>query len=246
MLERAEGLLPDDDDQDADPIDGRGSGVIFSEVTNQTLVLRKNGEIKVYALDPNTFVFRDGKKSSISSLRIGDTVFIREYNNLVIFVEVLEQSKEEQWTFTATGYYESLLFNANGRVFAIRLRDSLADTSHTNTYQLAEDVVIVGDLNKLAAGYFVKLEGKDGLVKKLTIGDQSFRVDGELSYLVLNSKAQIASLAIRHTVNGKSQTTIYSVSSDVRITGNLTLLGEGQSVTIIGNDQVITEIIIKG
>jgi len=242
MLERAEGSLPEEEDEDSSDQDA--SGVIVSEVSNHTLILQKDGNIQVYALDPNAFVFRDGKKVSITSLQVGDTVFVRSYHHLVIFVEVIKQAEEKVEPFTKTGYLHAMTFDEKGKISAITISESLLDTANKYMYIVDKDVVIEGKVNELQQGRIITLEGEDMVVKKIKIGDQTFRLQGKLAYVTLNSDGQIATIAIRHSVNGNTQTSIYSVSSDVRITGNLTLLGEGQDVTISGTYQVITEIVI--
>ncbi len=234
MLERAEALFEDEED------DTDASGVI-EEINNLTLVLRKNGQLQAYALDPQTFVFREGEKATIYDLKVGDTVFVRTYNNLVIFIEVVKPAKDEVKPFTATGYFHSLAFNENGRIASITITETL-NSSRQVKYDVAEDVVIEGNVNELKQGRLIHLSGENKVVKKITIGDFGFQLQGELEYLLLNSNGQLATIAIRHEVNGKDQVSIYSVSPDVRITGNLNAIVEGQKITVYGTQQVVTEI----
>jgi|GEM_PF-1521562 len=235
MLERAEEKTPDKSN------DTQASGVVVSTVSNLTLLLQSGGQLKSYALDPNAFIFRDGKKVSASSLQVGDTVFIRSYNQVVIFVEVIKKAEEEKKPFTVTGVLKSLTYHSNGKLHTITIKGT--DNKEV-TYAVSESVVVEGQLNELRQGHSVELQGVNHVVSKIKIGDQAFRLQGELVYVTLNSNGQIATIAIRHTVNGTAQISVFTVASDVRITGSLTLLGEGQNIVITGTQQIVKEILM--
>jgi hypothetical protein len=235
MLERAEEKLPDSSN------DTQASGVLVTAVTNQTLLLETGGAVKSYALDPNAFIFRDGEKVEASSLKVGDTLFIRSYNQVVIFVEVIKKAEEEKKPFTVTGVLKSLTFHANGKLNTITI---IGVNNQDATYAVSDSVQLEGQLNELRQGHTVELSGVNNVVSKIRIGDQGFRLQGVIAYVTLNSNGQIATIAIRHVVNGTEQTSVFTVASDVRLTGSLTLLGEGQNIVIAGTQQIVREILM--
>jgi len=235
MLERAEDKMPDASN------DAQASGVIVSDMSNLTLLLKIGGEVKAYALDPNAFIFRDGQKVSASSLQVGDTVFVRSYHQVVIFVEVIRKAEDKQKPLTASGVLKSLTYHANGRLSTI----TITGTDGRNlTYAVSDQVLLEGQLSELRQGHTVELQGVNHVVTKIRIGDQTFRLEGELDYVTLNSSGQIATIAIRHTSGDAVRLSVFTVASDVRITGSLTLLGEGQRIVIAGTQQIVKEILL--
>lgn len=167
MLERAEGRLIEAGDEAA-------RGTVVREVRDDTLVLEQKGQTNRYELDPDAFIFRNGKKVSADALQRGDVVFIRSYNDVVIFVEVLRTAEEDD----------------------------------------SDD-------------------------------DGSFEILGELQSFLLNERGQLDTLAIRHTVKNKKQISVFRVSSEVRIRGDLELFTPGEDIVIYGDEKTIKRIVIE-
>ena len=237
MLERAEGRLIDETSDEA------ARGTVVREVSNDTLVLELNGKITRYALDPHAFIFRDGKKVPAKSLEKGDKVFIRSYNQLVIFVEVLQSADKEdddarEDSFYVIGNFKSLTLNRNGKIHTITI---VAEDDDETRYKVSSNVHIEGDVEELEEGREIELFVKEGIVEKITIDDFTFRIKGELDSYMLNSRGQIATLSIRHTVRGKEQISVFHVSSDVKIRGDLESFEDGEDIVIYGSKRRITE-----
>lgn len=72
-----------------------------------------------------------------------------------------------------------------------------------------------------------------------------FTVTGTLNSYSLNSKGQIGNISINQSVNGGVQTAVYGVSSELYISGDISLLTAGRSVELRGKDQIVHTIIIR-
>mgnify|MGYP001485732246 CR=1 FL=1 len=72
----------------------------------------------------------------------------------------------------------------------------------------------------------------------------TFSAEGELETLVLDESGKLDAIAIRHTVNGNRQTSIYRAADAVKITGDTTALLVGADVLLKGDRGVVTEIVI--
>src|SRR5690606_19173335 len=128
-----------------------------------------------YALDPLAFVFKEGKRVTVSELQSGDQVFLRTYHNLVIFVEVLEPAKEDK-LLSVTGVFQSYRFNENGKISHVTISETSNSNSKTTTYAVADNLVIEGNVNDLQKGRLVELEGENNVVKKIKIDVHTFQV----------------------------------------------------------------------
>lgn len=72
-----------------------------------------------------------------------------------------------------------------------------------------------------------------------------FTVTGTLNSYTFNSKGQLANISINQSVNGGVQTAVYGVSSELYISGDLSLLTPGRSLELRGNNQIVNTIIIR-
>ncbi|MBP1156700.1 MULTISPECIES: S-layer homology domain-containing protein [unclassified Paenibacillus] len=72
-----------------------------------------------------------------------------------------------------------------------------------------------------------------------------FTVTGTLNSYTFNSKGQLANISINQSVNGGVQTAVYGVSSELYISGDLSLLTAGRSLELRGKDQIVHTIIIR-
>lgn len=82
-------------------------------------------------------------------------------------------------------------------------------------------------------------------VTKLAEVNQSFDVLGTLNATTLNAQGKIATISITQNINGTNQTTIYNVSADVALTGNLGSFTQGHLIQLKGQNQVVTSIDVK-
>jgi hypothetical protein len=68
---------------------------------------------------------------------------------------------------------------------------------------------------------------------------------GTLAGTTTNANGGIATISITQTINGVTQTTIYNVSPNVQITGNLSMFVQGHLIELTSTNQLVTTITIK-
>jgi hypothetical protein len=144
------------------------TGTVSAAVYNNTLTLTNNGQTLTYTLNPNTFVFRGGVQVTPSALQVGDQVRVRTVDGVVVYVEVLERSDNQQ-TFTVDGTLSYYNINNNGSIAQIVIQQTVNGTTTTNTYNVSNDVKIVGNPQLLTNGHAVQLQGKDNLVTTIVV-----------------------------------------------------------------------------
>ncbi|CAM3428282.1 S-layer homology domain-containing protein [Marinicrinis lubricantis] len=226
------------------------TGQLAAEVNNNVLLIAtEEGRNVQLALDPNAYIFRDGKKAAPSELEPGDELFVHTYNNVVVFVEVtkkaVEQEEQEQET-TVVGTVTTndtedaeLTLNVDGKSVEY---DVYADAEIFRNNQASKlSDIKVGDV------VFAKVVGNEirYLNVVMTTEQNQFKVNGYFTGYTLNTEGKIAAISIKNSVSDDSQITIYAVSPNVKIVGNPADLVENRAVELIGSQQIITEIRIK-
>ncbi|MGF7030262.1 hypothetical protein J2T17_001167 [Paenibacillus mucilaginosus] len=83
------------------------------------------------------------------------------------------------------------------------------------------------------------------LANSTTTPSTDFSVSGTLNSYKLNNQGEIATITINQSVNGGTQTAIYPVSSNLYISGDLSLLTAGRSIELKGKNSVVTTLIIR-
>ncbi|WP_168122822.1 S-layer homology domain-containing protein [Paenibacillus sp. HB172176] len=163
LLDRTDGEMPD---QDAQAIYGELKAAPSGG--NMTLV-KSDGSEQTLAIDPTVFIFRDDKKASISDLKAGDELFLRTYNQKVVFIEVTKKA-EENAAFTKLGIVQNLGFDSKADLNSITITNIPAETTVTqSTYAVDDDVAIVGDSSLLKVGQLVEIAGHHETVESITI-----------------------------------------------------------------------------
>ncbi|MFD0961430.1 S-layer homology domain-containing protein [Paenibacillus chungangensis] len=161
LLDRTDSEMPDHD-----------ASAIYGEVkvapTNGALTITKNdGTLLTLPFDANVFIFRDDVKAPISALQAGDKVFLRTYQGKVVFIEVTQNAEEDD--ITEVGLIQSLTFNSNAKLQKLTLKVTTNNETNYVIYDIADDVVIVGDVAKLKADQVVKVSGDDNKVDRIEI-----------------------------------------------------------------------------
>lgn len=162
LLDRTDSQLPD---LDASAITGK----LKASASNGTItIVRPNNTELTISTDPNVFIFKDGKKVSLSALAAGDEVLVRTYENRVVFIEVVKSTPVVS-SFQEIGVIHSLGFNSQAKLSTI----SLTRVENGNTLifikDVASDVKIVGDASKLKVGEIVIVKGVDKVVNTIEI-----------------------------------------------------------------------------
>lgn len=226
------------------------TGQLAAPVTNNVLVIAaKDNQNLQLALDPNAFIFCDGKKASSSELKAGDELLVHTYNNVVVFVEVTKKAKEQEeqqkevavvGTVTSSQTADlKLTLNVNGKseTYAV---DKNAEIFRNNQAAKLSDV---------KAGDVVFTKSVNGTIRYLNVvlasEQNQFTVNGYFNGYTLNTEGKIAAISIKNSTADNSQVTIYAVSPNVKIVGNPADLVENRAVELVGSQQVITEIRIK-
>jgi len=153
FLDRTGGQIPD-----FNAVQGK----LQAAVANNKLTL-DNGTS--YTVDPNAFVYKNGAKIALTQLQVGDTLRIRLYNNVVIFIEVL----------TPAGNETPVVTTVSGTLAAAVSGTTLSVTTNNTTtqYTLASNAVIkrngaVVASSALLAGDQVTLKISNNQVMEVT------------------------------------------------------------------------------
>ncbi|GIP41225.1 hypothetical protein J31TS4_45050 [Paenibacillus sp. J31TS4] len=171
-------------DRTGDQLPGVGqstvAGVVQGAVSDNKLTVKKGNELVQVNVDPNAFVFKDGKQVTAADIQKGDVVKVRLYNNTAIFIEVVK-SGADQNQFVVNGLFDSLKLDETGRISSITVTqgtygnndtvtgDAYDDNVTKATYNVSKELRIIGDSSKLVKGQPVTLSGKDKLVELIQI-----------------------------------------------------------------------------
>lgn len=162
LLDRTDGEMPD---HDARAIQGTLKAAANGAIT----VTQSDNTELALAVDPTVFIFRDDKKATLADLKAGDKVFVRTYQNKVVFIEVTEKAPVST-AFTELGIVNTLNFNAQAKLSTITVTRTESNNSTTTLiYNVDANVSVVGDVTKLKIGQLVEVKGENGIVKTITI-----------------------------------------------------------------------------
>lgn len=162
LLDRTDNEMPDQDARaiygqlKAAPADGK-----------LTIVQSDNTELTL-AIDPTVFIFRDDKKSPVSALQAGDKLFLRTYQQKVVFIEVTEKAPV-QTAFTELGLVNTLNFNSQAKLSTISVDRIENGQTTVLIYNVDANVTIIGDASKLKTGQLVLIKGDNNIVKSIEI-----------------------------------------------------------------------------
>lgn len=162
LLDRTDSEMPD---QDAHAITGK----LKAAPSNGTLTVIKPDNTEVtLPIDPTVFIFRDDKKAPVSALQAGDQIFLRTYQQKVVFIEVT-QNAPVSTAFTELGLVNTLNFNAQAKLATLTLTRSENGETKVLIYNVDPNVAIVGDAGKLKTGQLVQVKGDAGTIKSIEI-----------------------------------------------------------------------------
>ncbi|MCR2802539.1 S-layer homology domain-containing protein [Paenibacillus soyae] len=162
LLDRTDGEMPD---HDAQAITGT---LKAAPANGQLTVVKADNTELALAIDPTVFIFRDGKKAAVSDLQAGDKLFVRTYQNKIVFIEVTEKAPVST-AFTETGKVNTLTFNAQAKLATISITKEVNSQTTVLIYNVDPNVTIVGDVTKLTANQAVEVKGENNIVKTITI-----------------------------------------------------------------------------
>ncbi|REK77794.1 S-layer homology domain-containing protein [Paenibacillus paeoniae] len=162
LLDRTDGEMPD---HDAQAIHGQ----LKAAPTGGKLTLVKPDKTELtLTIDPTVFIFRDDKKSPVSALQAGDKLFLRTYQNKVVFIEVTEKAPAST-AFTQLGVVSTLGFNSQAKLSTIAINPADSTQNSVLIYNVDPNVTIIGDASKLKNGQLVQVKGDKNIVKTIEI-----------------------------------------------------------------------------
>lgn len=144
------------------------TGKIVAQPSGNTLLVDQKGKITSVAVDPAAFIFRNGIRTGLDSVAAGDTVKIRTYNNVALFIEVVTPVAAPSNAFTVYGVYSSILLGTDGKVASISIKQTNNTTVQEAVYQVSPSVVITGGTLP-AENRVLELKGDNGVVKEIKI-----------------------------------------------------------------------------
>lgn len=162
LLDRTDEEMPD---QDAQAITGT---LKAAPVNGQLTIVKPDNTEQTLVVDPTVFIFRDNQKVAVSALQAGDKLFLRTYENKVVFIEVTEKAPVNV-SFSELGVVSTLTFNAQAKLATISISREINSQPTVLIYNVDPNVTIVGDVSKLKADQLVQLSGVNNVVKTIEI-----------------------------------------------------------------------------
>lgn len=162
LLDRTDNEMPD---QDAQAITGT---LKAAPVNGQLTIVKPDNTEQTLVVDPTVFIFRDNQKVAVSALQAGDKLFLRTYQNKVVFIDVTEKAPVTA-SFTELGIVNTLTFNAQAKLATISITREVNSQTTVLIYNVDPNVTIAGDVSKLKANQLVQLSGENNVVKTIEI-----------------------------------------------------------------------------
>mgnify|MGYP001379969408 CR=1 FL=1 len=162
LLDRADEQLPDEESAQAI------SGTVVSLSGSALTVKKADGTTVGLALANDVFIFRNNTKVAASALKPGDQLFLRTYENKVVFIDVLDPADEDVVTADA-GTISFFTLNANGKIATLSIVKTANGTTSTVVYNVSGDVKITGGDGTLAPNKAVSLKIVNNVVTEIAI-----------------------------------------------------------------------------
>ena len=161
MLDRTNDQLPGEDQNS-------NSGTVSAAVYNNVLSLTKNGTTTAYTLHPDAFILRNGVKVAATEIAVGDTVKVRTFNNIVVFVEVTGNAPVNT-AFDILGTLTATTINAQGKIATITITQNINGVDQSTTYNVSSTFALTGNLANFSAGHLIQLKGQNQSVTTIDV-----------------------------------------------------------------------------
>jgi hypothetical protein len=145
------------------------AGTVSAVVYNNVLTINKGGVSTTLVLDANAYIFRNGAKVAASALQVGDQIKIRSYNNIVIFVEVVNPGVVTPPNVNVIGLLAGTTTNASGGIATISITQTINGVTQTTIYNVGANVQITGNLSLFVQGHLIELASTNQLVTTIVI-----------------------------------------------------------------------------
>lgn len=213
-------------------------GTITAVSGNQVTLKENNNTSGTWPISSGANLIKNGSSIQSGDLRTGDEVTMVVYNNQITFLQVNQSAIPD----TVSG---TVVSTANNQL-------SLSVNNQTMTIALASNATVIRNqqtttVSALQVGDQVQVHNVNNQAYLIVVTNAAgtFDVTGTINTLTINSQGKVSSVSVTHTVNQGTQNTIYNVSSNVVISGDASLLKQGQSVEVKGSNQEVSQIIIK-
>lgn len=230
---------------------GVTTGTATALVNNNVLTLSSNGVTTNLTLSPNAVIYRNGAQVSASSLQVGDVVSAVSYNNEVVSVEVTQPVGSTASQNTNNGLVTGTVISpANNNVLSVANSAGQTVTLVLNSNASIYRGGVKVSASALQAGDVVSAYFTNNVVDFIEVTSisqvQSLDVSGTLNSIILDSQGKISTISLNQvSSNGTVQTSVYSVSPAVTISGDMSQLVQNHSIELQGSNQVVSTIIIK-
>jgi hypothetical protein len=162
------------------------------------------------------------KLLSVTGDQIGDNQSVTGTVSAVVYNNVL--------TINKAGVPTTLVLDPNAFIYR-------------NGLKVAASALQVGD--QIKVGSYNNLVIFVEVVTPVVVTPPIINPIGTLAGTTPNANGGIATISITQTINGVTQTTIYNVSPNVQITGDLSKFVLNQPIELVSTNQLVTTIIIK-
>ncbi|MBW5447366.1 S-layer homology domain-containing protein [Cohnella sp. CFH 77786] len=167
ILDRLGVQLPDQsNNQQNQAVTGTVTAAVYGS-SSITVQQADNTSVSI-PLDPNVFVFRNGVKTTASSILAGDQVLVRTYEGKAVFIEVTQMARAVV-PFTDAGKVGAFTFDAQGKIATISIIKDVNGTTSTVVYNVDSNVKVTGGSGVLAANLSVTVKGENNVVKEIQI-----------------------------------------------------------------------------
>lgn len=233
LLDRTGNQMPDYNDNEIE-------GTVSSAVQNNILTLSEGGQTVSYTVDPNAFVFRNGVKSALSDIQVGDKVKVRSYNNVIIYIEV---TSKVQQTETFTSVVTSAV-STNGVIILNRNQtgqnQNAQYTFSSNAMIYRSGTLVTASDLKVGDQVFVRTENNViTFLQVIQSVNDTINYTGKISGLNADSNLIVVTKDNQNTAFVVNQNTVYlrkgvSVSlSDLKVGDEVLVQGVNQTASII-------------
>jgi hypothetical protein len=163
-------------DRTGDQLPGTGSGQDQTLITGKlttapngnVLLVERSGQTVSVPVDASAFIFRNGARVALTSLVAGDTLKIRTYNGVALFVEVTTAATVDQSAFTVYGIYSNITLTAEGKIATVSISQSVNSTVQEAVYNVSPTVTITGGTLP-APNRVLELKGSNAVVTQIKI-----------------------------------------------------------------------------
>ncbi|MEI7026639.1 S-layer homology domain-containing protein [Paenibacillus sp. y28] len=238
LLDRTGGQLPSYQD-------GITTGTLAAAVSGSVVTLTKSsGETVQIPLHSQVVVYRNGVQSSASALKAGDQLRVYTNNGVITFVEVTKAAEEQSANRTVEGTVNAAVSGSTLLLYSAGQSVQLSLSSDVQIYRQGVRITAA----ELKVGDAVKAFVYNNKVTFVDVttpaASTDFSVDVRFQSLTVNEEGRISTVSVTQDVYN-SAVSVYTVSPDVTITGDVNQLVQNHEITLQGKNNTVETIIIK-